>query len=137
MSDSMFWNVIEIQFYAWDIFMLSPPWFILILSKTIRKEFFKMLGFKKSKILFVVSTSFKNQTAHSRTASTLKNNWIYIQCRNYPTPYCRILFIITFVRNIYTSRSWCLFKAHVRSFKMTPRSRRMVVPIKSYGEKSI
>jgi hypothetical protein len=31
----------------------------------------------------------------------------------------------------------CLLKAHVHSFKMTPRSRRMVVPIKSYGEKSI
>jgi hypothetical protein len=74
MSESMFWIVIEIQLYANDIFMLSPPWFILILSKTIRKEFFKMLGFKNSKILFVASTSFQARTAHSHTTSTLKNN---------------------------------------------------------------
>jgi hypothetical protein len=65
----------------------------------------------------------------------------YRVCGNYPIPYAPNkpdlcpLFTITFVRNIYTSRSWCLFKTHVRSFKMTQRSRRMVFLSKVMAKK--
>jgi hypothetical protein len=40
----------------------------------------------------------------------------------YSKIYLDTIFVITFVRNVYTPRSWCLFKATKESYKKTSRS---------------
>uniref|UniRef100_A0A914DKF8 Serpentine receptor class gamma n=1 Tax=Acrobeloides nanus TaxID=290746 RepID=A0A914DKF8_9BILA len=53
MSDEMYVVINNVQAYAWDLFMLTPPWFILFLSSLIRNEFKKVLGFTKHQTIVV------------------------------------------------------------------------------------
>lgn len=50
MSTETFYFIIQFQLYLSDIFYLSPPWFLLLLSKSMREELITFFGFKTNQV---------------------------------------------------------------------------------------
>lgn len=75
MSDPVYFAMLSFQFYVWDFYYLTSPWFIIILSETLRTEVLKMFGWKKEnqvdRVTVVSTASAFVYNKNPRPASTL------------------------------------------------------------------